>query len=418
VSPTASPNAVPTAPAQFLVKEEPKPNEFQKFVFNTTGVNLEVFGSSFFAAPPAAFSAVERTPVPADYVIGPGDELYIRAWGMVDIDYRAVVDRNGQINLPKVGTIGVARLKAGEIEDHLRSQIGKVFKSFTLNVTLGQLRSVQIFVVGQAKRPGTYTVSSLATLVNAVFASGGPGPNGSMRRVQLKRGNALVTELDLYDFITRGDKSKDARLQSGDVVVFMPVGPRVALTGSVDSPAVYELNGLQESLKDLLSYSGGLRATSNPARAQLERIDPSQPKAPRVVQSVDPTQAATTALRDGDIVTLFAVEPQFGNAVTLRGNVARPLRYPFVAGMRISDLIPEREALITADYYQRKNKLVQFLSRTTDSVELQSENKRVGRADVSTVANDVKNIVDEPNWEYATVERLNASKPESIVSVL
>ncbi len=315
------------------------PNEFQRFVAAATGRNLPMFGEGYFSNG-QTFAPLDRVPVPADYVLGPGDELYIRGWGNVDIDYRAVIDRTGQINIPRVGTIGVAGLKAGDVEGHLRTQIGRVFKGFNLNVTLGQLRSIQIFVVGQARQPGTYTVGSLSTLVNAVFASGGPGSNGSMRRVQLRRGNAVVTELDLYDFIVQGNKSKDMQLLPGDVIVYTSAGPRVAVLGAVDTAAIYELKPGGGNLAEVLALAGGSRVQANLKNAQLERIDPDNPKSPRRVLSVDLADASLTLMRDGDMLTVFAAAPQFSNAVTLRGNVAAPLRYPYTPGMHISNLIP------------------------------------------------------------------------------
>ena len=409
-APVASPGdregtsgATPTAPEaagarkpEPVVWQAPPQSRFQRFVASATGREVEVFGSAYFSGTASGFSPIEQVPVATDYVIGPGDELYLRAWGTVDMDYRAMVDRNGQISIPRVGTVGVAGIPAGAVEEHLRTQVARVFKGFSLNVTLGQLRSIQVFVVGQSRRPGTYTVSSQSTLINAVFSSGGPGPNGSMRRVQLRRGNALVTELDLYSFVLHGNKSKDARLLPGDVIVYMPVGPQVAVVGATDSPAIYELAAAGESLREVLDHGGGNGATTNATNAQLERIDTAQPKAPRFVQSASLAMADRIKLQDGDVVTLFAVSQNFANAVTLRGNVAAPLRYPFTAGMRLSDLIPEREALITVDYYLRKNRLVQFM-----------EPRAVG---VDHVATDVRNIVDEPNWEYATIERLNVDQ--------
>lgn len=433
------------------------PNEFQRFVAATTGQALPIFGDAFFTTPSSTFAPVERLPVPADYVLGAGDELGIRAWGNVEIDYRTTVDRNGQISLPRVGTVTVAGLRAGEVEDHLRAQISRVFKGFSLSVTLGQLRTTQIFVVGQASRPGTYTVSSLATLINAVFASGGPGPNGSMRRVQLKRGTAVVTELDLYDFIVNGDKSRDVRLQSGDTIVYLPAGPRVAVLGAVETAAVFELKPGGSPLGEVLALAGGNRANADAHRAQLERIDSSNHAAPRVVQALDLSVASQTMLRDGDVLTLFPVRPQFANAVTLRGNVAEPLRHPYSPGMRISQLIPEREALVTRDYYVRKNRLVQYLdprvqaqaesawSQATSALPAPpatrpaapgtatpqpatvppgtrrpdlygpTRNLEQRRASIGEAEQTVRNLVDEPNWEYATVERFD---PERIATQL
>lgn len=372
------------------------PNEFQRFVAAATGQTLPVFGESYFTGTLQTFAPLDRVPVPAEYVLGPGDELYIRAWGNIDIDYRATIDRNGQISIPRVGTLSIAGLKAGDVEGHLQSQIGRVFKGFNLNVTLGQLRSIQIFVVGQARQPGTYTVGSLSTLVNAIFASGGPGANGSMRRVQLRRENKVITELDLYDFIVQGNKAKDLQLLPGDVIVYPATGPRVAVLGAVDTPAIYELEPGGGSLAEVIALAGGGGVQANRTTAQLERIDPTQPKAARHVAKIDLAEAAHTPLRDGDMLTIFAVAPKFSNAVTLRGNVAAPLRYPYTVGMRISDLIPERDALITPDYYVRKNQQVQF-----------TETRKVG-ADAAEMS--VRNIVDEPNWEYATVERLDTDR--------
>lgn len=376
-------------------------NEFQRFVLAATGQMLPVFGEGFFGGGTQTFAPLDRGPVPAEYVLGPGDELHVRAWGNVDVDYRAVIDRNGQISIPRIGTIAVAGLKASEVEGHLRTQIERVFKGFSLNVTLGQLRSIQVFVVGQANRPGTYTVSSLATLVNAVFASGGPGPNGSMRRVQLKRGSGTVAELDLYDFIVNGDKSRDVRLLPGDTIVYPAAGPRVAVLGAVDTAAVFELKAGGSPLDEVMAISGGNRAHTNAKLALLERLDPGNPKSPRQVQSIDLPTSRQMLLRDGDVLTVFPAGPKFANAVTLRGNVAMPLRYPFQPGMRVSQLIPEREALITPDYYVKKNKLVQFLEK---------------RATTATeVEGTVRNLLDEPNWEYATIERLDSDRITTVL---
>lgn len=205
---------------------------------------------------PSTFSPVEDVPVTPDYLIGPGDEVVIRAWGAVEIDYRAVVDRTGAISLPRVGVVNLAGVRYQNLADHLRRSVGRVFRNFELTASLGQLRSIQVYVVGQARRPGAYTVSSLSTLVNAIFAAGGPGAAGSMRGVQLKRAGRTVTELDLYELLVRGDKGRDAALLPGDVIFFPPVGALAAVTGSVNTPAVFELKS-GETLADALRYAGG-----------------------------------------------------------------------------------------------------------------------------------------------------------------
>ena len=429
-----------------------KPSEFQRFVEDATGRLLPVFGADFFADGPSGPSTVDNVPVAGDYIIGPGDELVIRAWGSIDVDYRATVDRNGQISLPKVGSFNVAGVHASDIDKHLRAQIGRVFTNFNLSVTLGHLRGVKVFIVGPAQHPGVYTLASQSTILSAVVAAGGPGPNGSMRRVLLRRDGKLLSELDVYDFLVQGDKSKDMQLAAGDVIVFQPVGPRVALTGALETPAIYELKSPQEPLRDVLSYAGGAPVLANQNRGQLERIDPSQPKAARMVEEFKLDAAGMQKpLRDGDVVTLLEISPQFANAVTLKGHVAQPLRYPYKPGMRISDLIPDKDALISPDFYRRKNLLVQMIDEPEDEGDSRSTNRNgarnagtengnavrpdgsrpqgtVGLPDDSRRTTDRSSrtrdrradreaaemakktpsaLFEELNWDYAVIERLN-----------
>ncbi|HEY8710955.1 MAG TPA: SLBB domain-containing protein, partial [Burkholderiaceae bacterium] len=319
-------------------------------------------GSRFFTDAANAYSPVDNVPVSADYTVGPGDEIVLRAWGSIDVDYRSTVDRNGLLNLPKIGSFSVAGVKAADLEKNLRAQIGRLYTNFNLSVSLGQLRGVKVFVVGPAQRPGVYTLASQSTLLSAVVMAGGPAPNGSMRKVLLRRNGQVISELDLYEFLVQGDKSKDVQLAAGDVIVFQPAGPHVALTGALDTPAIYELKAPQEPVREVLRYSGGKPLLANPNMAQLERIDASQPKAARFVEEFRlDGDGLQKPLRDGDVLTLLEISPQFANAVTLRGHVAQPLRYPYTPGMRIRDLIPDRDALISPDFYRRKNLLVQVI---------------------------------------------------------
>lgn len=428
----------------------PKPSEFQKFVEAATGRLLPNFGAEFFADAYESFAPVDNVPVSADYTVGPGDELLIRAWGAIDVDYRTVVDRNGLIAIPRVGSISVTGVKASELERHLRAQIGRYYTNFNLNVTLGQLRGVKVFVVGPAQRPGTYTLSSQSTLLSAIIAAGGPGPNGSMRKIGLRRDGRIVSELDVYEFLVQGDKSKDVQLAAGDVVVFQPAGARVALHGATDRAAIYELKSADEPVSALLHYAGGASVLANPKRAQLERIDPARQPAPRLVE-VFTLDAAGLAkpLRDGDVLTLLELSPRFANAVTLRGHVAQPLRYPHTPGMRIRDLIPDKDALITPDFYRRKNLLVQTIDEDASArrardggVPPQAADAPAAAASAATAAaaapraGESRNAVagelrpgssavddprgglprarrpatplfDELNWDYAVIERLN-----------
>ena len=173
--------------------------------------------------------------------------------------------------LPEVGTVHVAGVQFSQLRDFLKSQLGRIYRNFDLNVNLGQLRSIQVFVVGQARQPGSYTIGSLSTLLNALFASGGPLPQGSLRDIQVKRGNETITHFDLYDLLLHGDKTKDVRLEPGDVIFIPDVGPQVAVLGSVTTPAIYELRG-EKSFNQVIALAGGLTNVAADSRLRVERI--------------------------------------------------------------------------------------------------------------------------------------------------
>ena len=367
--------------------------DFQKLVESSLGQPLPIYGASLFDNVPSTFAPADHIPVTADYVIGPGDELMIRAWGQIDLDVHARVDRNGNIFLPKVGSMNVSGLRYAQIEDFMKSHIGRIYQNFDLNITMGQLRSIDIYVVGQVTRPGRYTVSSLSTLTNAIFASGGPSPHGSMRDAQLKRGGKVVTTFDLYDLLLRGDKSKDVVLQPEDVIYVAATGPQVALGGQVNVPAVYELK-TETKLSDAIWLAGGLNNTAYGGKVYIEHIVDHR------LHSVEevPLDASGLShpLADGDIVNFTPISPKFENSVTLRGNVAQPGRYPWHQGTRISDLIPNREFLITREYWKQQNALVLESETTGGHV----------KGTVGTV-NSVKRNAPEIDWDYAVVQRMS-----------
>ncbi len=345
-------------------------SEFEQFAEDSTGRRLPVFGRQLFDEAPTTFAPVENVPVPADYVLGPGDQLLIRAWGKIELDSRVTVDRNGQINLPRVGTLTVAGLRYSQVEGYLRSAISALFKDFELNVALGQLRSIQIFVLGNARQPGAYTVSSLSTLVDALFTSGGPSATGSMRRIQLRREGQIITAFDIYDLIENGDKSRDVRLLPGDVIFIPAIGPQIAISGDVNQPGIYELKG-EATVGAALENAGGVTSLADAERAVLERIEDHSSREVEEFSLDGPGKGRL--LKDGDLLRVFPLSPKFANAVTLRGNVSEPGLYPWKDGMRVSDLIRSRAFLLTRDYWNQQNHLVQpgaespFARRATDA---------------------------------------------------
>ena len=330
-------------------------NEFQDLVTLSVGRKLPIFGFNLFRNVPTTFAPVDRVPVPADYQIASGDEIYIRAWGSVDISYRAIVDRNGDIYIPRVGQIHLDGVRYRDLYNVVNAGVAQSFRNYQLNVSIGQTRSIQIFVVGNAKRPGSFTVSSLSTLLNALFATGGPTIKGSLRNIELRRGDQVVTTFDLYDLLLRGDKSKDVALQPGDVIYIPPASKLAAVAGSVNNAAIYEVKD-NTTLNDLLNYAGGLSTTAAGQSVLVERISD------KLVRSVDQFTLDAEGLRrpikDGDLVNVLPLSKRFENAITLRGNVAVPGRYPYHDGMKVKDLIPNRQALITNQYWLNQQALL------------------------------------------------------------
>ena len=407
----------------------PERHEFQDFVMQSLGKDLPMFGYDLFQNVPSTFAPLDRVPVTQDYLIGPGDELIINAWGQVDIDYRVTVDRNGSISIPRVGNINVTGVRFQDVEAHIKRAIGRVFTNFDLKATMGQLRAIQVFVVGQATKPGTYTVSSLSTLVNALFSAGGPSVKGSMRGIQLKRGDKLIVEFDLYDLLLKGDKSKDVRLLPGDVIYIPPTGQLVAISGSVTSPAIYEIRG-RARLADLVTLAGGLTITASGQKASVERIVDRQTR--RVEDFSLDKEGLDKLLQDGDLVKVNPLSPRFDNAITVRGNVAVPARHPWRTGIRVRDVLPDRDALIVPDYWTKRNASVR-----TDVAG--KEREETGQREAASVRvagnvldkddvrdrdrdrdsqrsagqvklrNEVRRSLPEVNWDYAVVERLNTS---------
>jgi protein involved in polysaccharide export with SLBB domain len=334
------------------------PTEFQQMIANSIGKMLPIYGVNLFLNPPSTFAPLNAVPVTPNYVVGPGDELLIQVWGQVTLNSRYTVDRSGSIYIPQVGSVYVAGLSFAQMHDFLKAQMARVFRNFDLNVNLGQLRSIQVFVVGQARRPGSYTISSLSTLVNALFATGGPTPQGSLRHIQLKRAGSVVVDFDLYDLLLRGDKSKDVQLLPGDVIYIPPSGPQVAVAGSVNAPAIYELKSPDSTtVGDIVELAAGLTNVASRETVRLERVDERRMRS--ITEVALDAQGRATVLRDGDLLELMAVVGQYKDAVTLRGNVANPGRYAWRAGIRVRDLLPNKEALITRDYWLKRSQLGQ-----------------------------------------------------------
>ena len=324
-SDTQNERAAGMPPASPVRYQREAPTEFQRYVAESIGKALPIFGASLFEGVPATFAPLDRAPVGTDYLIAPGDELQVTIWGQFNASRRLVVSRTGDIVLPDVGPVSVAGMNYSQAVSALKASFSRLYKNFDLNVTLGRLHTIQVFVVGEARRPGSYSVSSLSTLVNAIFASGGPSSRGSMRRIQLKRGGQTICEFDLYELLQHGDKTKDAQLNSGDVILIPPAGPRVALAGSVEHPGIYELS-VNTTLGQALRLADGPSPLAATSQIVLERVVDGT--ALRIFRLPMNPQGLRTALQNGDIVRLQPLVPRFEKSVILRGNVADAGRFP------------------------------------------------------------------------------------------
>ena len=317
-----------------------------------TGVvstRLVQFGYDVFRRPVSTFAPVTSVPVGPDYPLGPGDNFTVTLWGRVNAQYSVAVDRNGKIVLPEVGVLEVGGMTFGRMEEYLEHEFSRKHTDFKMAVTMGSLRTIRVYVVGEAQTPGSFTLSSLSTVINAVFAAGGPSKNGTLREIRLLRAEGKTSTIDLYEFLLGGDKSKDVRLQDGDTIFISLIGTVVGVAGNVKRPAIYEMSEPM-TLAQVLDLAGGVTYAGWLQRVQVERIDNHKS---RIVVDFDISQnadvgeqqALETIMRDGDVVKIFSVSPFEQNVVHLEGHVVRPGKYELKPGLRLRDILSSYEVL-------------------------------------------------------------------------
>ena len=299
---------------------------------------LKRFGYDLFQGEPTTFAPVSDVPVPSEYMVGPGDNIKVQLYGKENKEYDLVINREGVIQFPELGPINVAGLNFAELKKQLTTRINHEMIGIQSNITMGELRSIRIFVAGDAYKPGSYTVSSLSTITQALFVSGGVNEIGSLRNIQLKRNGKLIGSMDLYDLLMRGDASGDKRLRSGDVVFIPSVGGLVSVTGEVRRPAIYELKK-HETIGDIISMAAGLKPGAYPRSSSVERFNSTGLK---TVTNLDLTtdSGKSTRARSGDVVRIKSASNRYENAITVIGAVVRPGKYQWYQGQKISDLVP------------------------------------------------------------------------------
>ncbi|GGZ00538.1 sugar transporter [Shewanella fodinae] len=315
-----------------------KQNDDLSFLKDDQNQPLKRFGYYMFAGSPTTFAPVSDVPVPTNYMVGPGDTVKVQLYGKDNEQYDLTVTRDGVLQFPGLGPINVSGLSFSELRDVLSKQIKQQMIGVDSNITMGELRSIRVFIAGDAYKPGSYTVSSLSTITQALFVSGGVSDIGSLRNIQLKRQGKVVATFDLYKLLLDGDSSKDLPLRSGDVVFIPASGPTVSVSGDVQRPAIYELRP-NETFGDVVKMAAGLKPGAYPKSSTVERYNSNGLK---TVISVDLTTVTGQKIvaKDGDYLRVKGASSEYDNAVTLLGATVRPGIYQWVKGQKVSNLLP------------------------------------------------------------------------------
>lgn len=341
--PSERPREVPAKPTP-----PTPPSEFEAFVSAAAGTPLRRFGAELLVPGARDFTAGPSATVPPDYRLNPGDQLLLGLTGSVQAaNLRLTIDSEGRIFVPRIGAIALAGVRYGDLHDVIARRVSRQYRGFQLEVTVARLHGVTVYVTGFAAMPGSYTVGSLSTLVNAVLASGGPAAGGSFRSIQLRRGGQLVSDFDLYDLLLKGDRSGDAVLQNGDVLYIAPAGEQVAVIGSVNREAIFEV-GPGETLDDAIRYAGGVNTVADASRLM---VFDSLGREQTGWEQLSAAEATTRKARRGDIVRVLSnvgiARPlaQQSVLVTISGEVAKPGRYYFKPGTSLSEVVAEAGGL-------------------------------------------------------------------------
>ncbi|MBU3016156.1 SLBB domain-containing protein [Paraglaciecola agarilytica] len=352
---------------------------------------LKPFGYDLFdsSTATASFAPPTNLPVPADYILGPGDTIRVQLFGKVSEQHSLQVNNEGVIEVPDLGPMNAAGLSYNEFKQQLTQRYSEQVIGVTPNISMGELRTIQVYMVGEAYQPGAYTVSALSTITNALFSSGGINDVGSLRHIELKRAGKTVTEFDLYDLLVFGDTSKDMRLQQGDVIFIPIVKKLVSVDGEVRRPAIYEAKN-NDTMASMLNIAGGLLPTAAAKSLQVARSTASDGFEVNTVNMQD-RAGRSLKLAAGDFINVPAAGNEFNNAVVVMGAYATPGLTQWRPGLMLSDLVNRNSLMGTTDVdyalimrgakFARQSDIIQFepakvLSGETD-VELNAFDKVV-----------------------------------------
>jgi len=335
---------------------------------------LPAYGYSIFTYSPTSFQPSLNVPTPTNYIFGPGDEIILTLWGETQLVNDLTVSKNGDIFIPEIGLVNVNGLSLNALKSKLFNRLSQAYSSLAtgkthFNISTGKLRSVKVYVLGEVNKPGGYTLPGMSSAFTALYYCGGPTLNGSLRDVKVLRGGKEVADIDLYDYLLNGDMTKDIRLQDEDILFVPPVGRRVAITGSVFRPAIYELKE-SETLQDLLKYAGGVDFNAYFQSVHIERIIPFDQRKDYTnnILSIDLNFSTVNELNnsdykldDGDVVDISNINTLPQNRVVIKGDVRKPGVYELMSpNMTVRDLIFKADSLFP-DAFLEKAVLIRTL---------------------------------------------------------
>ena len=300
---------------------------------------LKLFGYDLFAGEPDTFQPSTNAPVEPDYLLGPGDELNIQFYGKVNDYFEQTILRDGTISFPKIGPVGVAGMNYAEVKQLIKRKVAEEYIGVKVSVSLGALRSMQVFVFGEAYKPGRYTVPSLSTITNVLYLSGGVSEIASLRNIQLKRNGKILARLDLYDLLLSGDRSSDIRLQAGDTIFIPSIGQTASIEGQVRRPAIYEVKQ-KPTVGELINLAGGLLPKAYQSKARIKRVDD---LGFMTVVDIDlkTKKGLNSRIKNGDLLVIEKVPEESNNTVTISGNIYHPGEFLWREDIMIADLIPQ-----------------------------------------------------------------------------
>jgi polysaccharide biosynthesis/export protein len=362
---------------QVIQQAVPIPSAVPQILFSIPGfegrtgaAGLQPYGYNLFQYPTSTFEPVLNMPTSPSYVLGPGDELLLTMWGETQLFSQLTITREGNIVVPNAGPVPAQGVTVDALKARLLKRLTAFYSGLRnggsdantwLDVSIGKLRTIQIFVLGEVKKPGGYAISSMSTSFLALYVAGGPNINGTLRSIEVLRNNKTISTIDFYDYALRGDKSKDIRLQDGDIVFVKTIGTRAAITGNVIRPAIYELKP-NETLKDILLMCGGLQVNAYYDRAHVERIIPFSERKHYEKNMLDLDMKFSSAedllksnlkLENGDIISIFQISDFLQNRVTILGNVKKPGVFELQPGMHMKDVLLAADSLDRNTFSER-----------------------------------------------------------------